>query len=318
MRARVVVIVLIVIAAGLAAQPSFSTERLRVAGPAGPMGGTLTRPASARRSPAVVTLTGSGAHFRDGNRTDNDAYRPFRDIANRLASCGVATLRLDDRGVGESAGNANAATAEDTKADAEAALRYLRSRSDIDPARLGVIGHSYGAVIAPMVAADDPGLGAVILLGGPAKNFRETMRFQWRYRIEQDPAIAPGDRADALTQAMRQQEVNVAASTEAWRRSIQDLDPLAAARRLRMPVLILQGLTDRAVPPEDARALEHAIRESGNTRVRLQLFPAINHHFNVDPVGATDAYARLPSQAVAPVVLDTMCSWLSEMWGTPR
>jgi dienelactone hydrolase len=302
------------LAVGLAAQGSFNTERLRIAGPAGPMGGTLTRPASVRRSPAVVTLTGSGAHFRDGNRTEGDAYRPFRDIADRLVSCGVATLRLDDRGVGESAGNANAATAEDTKADAEAALRYLRSRSDIDPARLGLIGHSYGGVIAPMVAADDPSLSAVVLLGGPAKNFRETMRFQWRYNIERDPAIAPAERAEALSRAMRQQEANVAASTEAWRRSIQDRDPLVAARRLRMPVLILQGLTDRAVPPEDARALERAIRESGNTRVRLQLFPAINHHFNVDPVGATDAYARLPSQAVAPVVLDAMCEWFKEIW----
>lgn len=317
MRSLLVVIPIGIVAV-LAAQPSFIVEELRVPGPAGQMGGTLTRPASARRSPAVVTLTGSGAHFRDGNRTPDDSYRPFRDIAERLASCGVATLRLDDRGVGESAGSANAAAAEDTKADAEAALRYLRSRSDIDPARLGLIGHSYGGVIAPMVAADDPSLGAVVLLGGPAKNFRETMRYQWRYRIEQDPAIAPAERADALARAMRQQEANVAASTEAWRRSIQDLDPLVAARRLRMPVLILQGLTDRAVPPEDARTLEQAISESGNTRVRVRLFPTINHHFNVDPIGATDGYARLPSQAVAPVVLDAICGWLTEVWGPAR
>lgn len=306
---------LLLIAAALGAQPAVTSEAVHIPGPAGRIGGTLTLPAkTARPIPAVVTLTGSGAHFRDGNRTPADRYRPFAEIANRLAVCGVATLRLDDRGVGESDGNASAATAEDTAADARAGLAYLRGRDDIDAARVGLIGHSYGAEIAPIVAAADPSIGAVVLLGGPAKNFRETMRYQWRYTIEHDSTIAPEDRAAALARAMRQQELNVAASTEAWRRSIQDLDPLIAARQLRMPVLILQGLTDRAVSPEDANSLNRAIRESGNTHVDMHLFPGINHHFQLDAVGATNAYDRLPSQALAPVVLDAMCEWFRKTW----
>lgn len=284
---------------------------VRVPGPAGNLAGTLTLPGRARAPfPAVVTLTGSGAHHRDGNRTPDHPYRPFREIANALAGCGIATLRLDDRGVGASAGDANAATAEDTAADGHAALRFLRARSDIDPRRIGLVGHSYGGEIAPMVAAEDPAVAALVLLAGPARPFRETMRYQLRYRIENDPAIAAADRYAALAEAMRQQEANVAASTEAWRRSIQDRDPLPTARRLRMPVLILHGLTDRAVDPEDARMLERAIRENGNRRVERRLFPGVNHHFQRDPIGAREGYDRLPTQELAPEVLAALCSWL--------
>lgn len=284
---------------------------VRVPGPAGLLGGTLTLPDRGRAPfPAVVTLTGSGAHHRDGNRTPEHPYRPFRDIANALAGCGIATLRLDDRGVGASAGDANAASAEDTASDAHAALTFLRARKDIDPRQIGLIGHSYGGEIAPMVAATDPSIAAVVLMGGPARPFRETMRYQHRYRIANDPTIAPADRDASLAEAMRRQQENVAASTEAWRRSIQDRDPLPAARRLRMPVLILHGLTDRAVDPEDARMLERAILESGNRRVARQLFPGVNHHFQRDPIGAREGYDRLPDQRLAPEILTALCSWL--------
>lgn len=284
---------------------------VRVAGPAGTLAGTLTLPPEGRAPyPAVVTLTGSGAHFRDGDRAEDPAYRPFRQIAERLADCGVATLRLDDRGVGGSAGDWDAATAEDTAADTRAALDFLRSRRDIDARRLGLVGHSYGGEIAPMVAADDPSLAAVVLLAGPGRSFRETMRYQLRYRIENDPKIAPNDREAVLADAMRQQQKNVEASTAAWRRSIQDRDPLPTARRLRMPVLILQGLTDRAVDPEDARLLERAIREGGNDKVEVRLLPGVNHHLQRDPVGAREGYGTLPTQDLAPEVLDALCSWL--------
>jgi len=284
---------------------------VRVPGPAGTLAGTLTLPSQGRPPfPAVVTLTGSGPHLRDGNHTGEPDYRPFREIAERLAGCGVATLRLDDRGAGGSAGDADAATAEDTAADTRAALEFLRGRRDVDARRLGLVGHSYGGEIAPMVAAEDPSLAAVVLLAGPGRTFRETMRYQLRYRIENDPTIPARDRDAVLADAMRQQQKNVEASTAAWRRSIQDRDPLPTARRLRMPVLILHGLTDRAVDPEDAALLERAIREGGNPKVEVRLFPGVNHHFQHDPVGAREGYQKLPTQDLAPEVLDALCSWL--------
>ncbi|MET0553119.1 MAG: alpha/beta fold hydrolase [Vicinamibacteria bacterium] len=283
---------------------------VRVPGPAGALGGTLTVPASAPPHPAVVTLTGSGAHFRDGNRTPDHPYRPFAQIASRLAACGIATLRLDDRGVGASGGDASAATLEDTAADARAALAFLRTRKDVDPARLALVGHSYGGIVAPQVAADDPALAAVVLLGAPARSFRETMRYQETYRIAHDPAVAPAQRAEALESAMRRQAANVAGSAEAWRRSIQDRDPLPTVRRLRMPVSVLHGTTDRAVDPADAGLLAGALRDAGNDRVTLRLFTDVNHHFQRDPVGAREGYDRLPTQDLAPEVLEALCAWL--------
>ncbi len=137
------------------------------------------------------------------------------------------------------------------------------------------------------------------------------MRYQHRYRIENDPTIAPAERTKALEAAMRQQEANVAASTEAWRRSVQSHDPLPVVRRLRMPVLILQGTTDRAVAPQDAALLERTLRSAGNTRVARHLFTDVNHHFQRDSVGAREVYDRLLTQDLAPEVFKTLCTWLA-------
>src|SRR6185312_8942572 len=110
-----------------------------------------------------------------------------------------------------STGDANAATAEDTAADGAAAVAFLRARPEIDRRRVGLIGHSCGGEIAPMVAAEGPRVAAVVLLAGPAHPFRETMRYQHRYRIENDATIAPADREKALAEAMVQQDANVKA-----------------------------------------------------------------------------------------------------------
>jgi len=277
------------------------------------LAGTLTLPTGGKPPfAAALSLTGSGPHFRDGNRTPAHPYRPFREIAAALAEKNVVLLRLDDRGVGGSSGDANAATGDDFADDAGVAIAWLRGRVEIDPERVAVIGHSFGGEVAPLVAASDPRLAAVVLMAAPAVTFRETMRYQHRYRSENDKDIPADGRAQALEAAMRQQEINVAASLEKWRPWSQDRDPLPTARRVRCPVLILQGLTDRAVAPEEARQLEKAIRGAGNPRVTLKLFESVNHHFQIDPVGATDGYDHLPSQALAPEFLETLSVWLSE------
>ena len=277
------------------------------------LAGTLTLPGEGRGPfGAALSLTGSGPHFRDGNRTPTHPYQPFREIAAALAEKGVAMLRLDDRGVGGSSGDANATTGDDVADDANVAIAWLRARPEVDPAHIAVIGHSFGGEVAPLVAANDPRLAAVVLMGAPAVSFRETMRYQHRYRIENDKSIPAERRAGALEAAMRQQEINVAASVEKWRPWSQDRDPLPTARRVRCPVLILQGTTDRAVAPEEAALRARTIRGAGNTRVTLKVFESVNHHFQVDPVGATDRYDDLPSQALAPQFLETISSWLSE------
>jgi len=287
-------------------------EVMIAAGGGRKLAGTLTLPSSgAPPFPAAISLTGSGPHLRDGNRTPGHPYRPFREIAQALAARGVAMLRLDDRGVGGSTGDSRAATGDDVADDTHRAIAWLRGRADIDGARVAVIGHSFGGAIAPLVAAQDPEVAALVLMGAPALSFRETMRYQHGYAVEQDPDIKPGARAAALKERMARQERNVAASAEAWRRWLQDRDPLPTARKVRCPVLILQGLTDRAVSPEDAKVLERTMQTAGNRRVTLRLFKNLNHHFNLDPIGATDGYDRLPSQSLAPRFLDAISSWLA-------
>jgi len=298
--------------AALPAAPWREQEVVIAGGSGRSLAGTLTLPSTGAPPFAVaVSLIGSGLHYRDGNRRPEHPYRPFREIAGALAERGVAMLRLDDRGVGGSTGDGNAATGDDIADDTRVAITWLRGRKDIDPARVALIGHSFGGTVAPMVAAEDPSVAALVLMGAPAVSFRETMRYQHRYDIERDASIARERKAAALEERMARQERNVAASVEKWRPWSQDRDPLPTARRVRCPVLILQGLTDRAVSPEEARTLERVMRDAGNPRVTLRLFENLNHHFNLDPVGATDGYDRLVSQVLATEFLDTLSSWLA-------
>jgi dienelactone hydrolase len=173
-----------------------------------------------------------------------------------------------------------------------------------------LIGHSFGGEVAPIVAASDPAIAAVVLMGAPARNFRETMKYQNRYLVDIDTTIPAAKKAAALERMTAQQEHNAASSVEKWRQWSQDRDPLPTARLVRCPVLILQGMTDRAVPPSDATLLENAIREAGNHRVAVRFFEKVNHHFQRDPVGARSGYDRLPTQDLAPEFLDALGEWL--------
>ena len=128
------------------------------------MAGTLTLPKRAsrqRRVGAVVTITGSGPEERD-EYIGLEGYRPFRQFADSLGRRGIAVLRMDDRGVGTSTGKQKGATSADFAEDIRAGLAYLRTRPEIDPRRLAVLGHSEGAIIAPLVAEKEPDLRAMV------------------------------------------------------------------------------------------------------------------------------------------------------------
>ncbi len=134
-----------------------SSQGLRLAG-------TLTWPRGDGPFPAVVLISGAGAQDRDGTMF---GHRRYWVLADHLTQAGIAVLRLDDRGVGGSQGDSATATLQDLAADALASLRVLRSKSDLDPRRLGLIGASQGAMVASLAAEADPSLGFLILVSAP-------------------------------------------------------------------------------------------------------------------------------------------------------
>ena len=140
------------------------------------LAGTLTLPKGDGPFPAVVLISGSGAQDRDETLF---GHKPFLVIADHFARNGIAVLRFDDRGVGKSGGKQEGATSADFATDAHAAVKYLQGRKEIDPKRIGLMGHSEGGLIAPMVAADHPDdVGFIVLLAGPGLPGDEVLRSQ--------------------------------------------------------------------------------------------------------------------------------------------
>jgi pimeloyl-ACP methyl ester carboxylesterase len=128
------------------------------------LAGTFTKPKDGGPHPAVVLISGSGPQDRDESLL---GHQPFLVIADYLTRQGIAVLRYDDRGVGQSKGDHDAATSADFATDAYAAVKYLQSRADVDGKRIGLAGHSEGGVIAPMVAAGHPDdIAFIILMAG--------------------------------------------------------------------------------------------------------------------------------------------------------
>ena len=290
----------------------YTAEEVKVTAPGGfTLAGTLTKPRNASgRLPAVITISGSGQQDRDESLVTVPGYRPFRQVADTLSRRGIAVLRLDDRGVGGSGGAVDSATSVDFAGDVRAAVAYLRARPDIDPKRIALLGHSEGGVIAPMVAADDPELRAIVLIAGTARAGRSVLDDQLRYGAQNDTTLRPAQRDSALRGAQAQIDSMIAQVP--WFRWFATYDPLPTARRVKQPVLILQGATDRQVTAEQAEQLGAAIREAGNRDVTVRVFPGVNHLLLRDPSGHPGRYASLPSKSVEREVLGTLADWLAE------
>ena len=128
------------------------------------LAGTLTLPKEGSEFPSVILISGSGPQDRDEEIFD---HRPFKVIADVLTKKGIAVLRFDDRGVGGSSGKFSEATTADFATDVMFAVDYLLSRDDIDASKIGLIGHSEGGLIAPMVASQTKDVSFIVLMAGP-------------------------------------------------------------------------------------------------------------------------------------------------------
>lgn len=290
----------------------YTAEEVTVPTPAGhTLAGTLTVPRNARGPvPAVVTITGSGPQDRDETIPPVKGYRPMRQVADTLSRHGIAVLRLDDRGTGQSKGNFATATSADFADDVRAALAFLRQRPGIDASRLALVGHSEGGLIAPMVAATDSALRGIVLMAGPAKTGRVILQYQIGAAVDRDTALSSTQRDSARRSI--DTTIDSLGATQPWVRYFLSYDPLPTARRVRVPTLILQGATDRQVTEDQAQMLERALRQGGNSQVTVHVFPDANHLFLRDANGDPTGYAALPDHQVRADVLATLLTWLQQ------
>ncbi|MEM9671937.1 MAG: alpha/beta fold hydrolase [Bacteroidota bacterium] len=139
------------------------------------LAGTLTLPSAQGNFPAAILISGSGPQNRD---EEIAGHRPFLIIANHLTKQGVAVLRFDDRGVGQSTGDFQAATTADFATDVAASIQFLKSRKEINTDKIGLIGHSEGGMVAPLVASKSEDVSFMVMLAGPGIDLVEVIMMQ--------------------------------------------------------------------------------------------------------------------------------------------
>jgi hypothetical protein len=267
------------------------------------LAGTLTLPRGQGPFPAVVLLSGSGPQDRDEAVF---GHRPFLVWSDHLTRLGIAVLRYDDRGVGKSGGKFADATTADFADDAEAALEFLKRRSEIDPKRIGLVGHSEGGIIAPMVAARRADVAFLVLLAGSGVTGEQLL-----YRQGELLGRAAGASRQQLDEQRRMQEKTFAGPNQpAWLRFFLTYDPAPALRKVTCPVLAMNGELDRQVDPDqNLPAIEAALKAGGNTGVRIVKLPKLNHLFQTVQTGALSEYAAT-EETLAPAALKTASDWI--------
>ena len=282
---------------------AYRAEEVRVPAPQGHvLAGTLTLPGGAGPFPAAVLITGLSPHLRNNG---TPPWMPLRDVADALTRRGIAVLRVDDRGVGASTGDRASSTTFDEADDVHTEVAWLRKRRGIDARRIVLVGYSEGGLIAPMVAAEDSALAGIVTLAAPGVSGPEVARYQTEAAVVRDPSIAPAAREAEIAKQL-------ADSLSVREKSYLSIDPLAYARRVRCPALLLHGAADLTVPPRSAGRLAAAMRAAGNADVTVRFFPGVSHAFLPDPWGLPSGWVTLPGFATSPEVLRAIGEWAEE------
>ena len=280
---------------------AYRAAEVRIHAPEGHvLAGTLTRPPGSTAVPAAILITGLSPSDRNGG---SPPWMPLRDIADALTRSGIAVLRVDDRGVEKSTGDRAPSTTFDEAKDVATEARWLRDQRGIDPKRIALVGYSEGGLIAPIVASRDRTIAAIVTLAGPGVPGLEVGRYQIAAAVEADSTIAPADREAEI-------EKQLAEPMTPRETTYLGIDPLAYAREVRCPALILQGGTDRHVPLRSAERMATAMRAGGNGDVTVRIFPGVSHSFLPDPVGLSSGWAMLPALHTSPDALRTLSEWL--------
>jgi hypothetical protein len=316
-------------------EAAFSNDQAHIS-----LSGILTLPPGPGPFPVAVLLSGTGPQDRDESIA---GHRPFLILADHLTRKGIAVLRFDKRGIGKSTGNYAEATTEDFAGDAQAAVAYLKTRKDMDPKRIGLIGHNEGGMIAPIVATHSTDVAWVVLLAAPGLKGEDILLLQSElimrvsginedqiartlafnkqtYRLarqEKDPA-AFETKLNGLVQstgmgalvppATLQAQVRMMVSP--WFRYVLDYDPLPALQKTLCPVLALNGEKDLQVPPkENLSRIQKALQDGGNKDFQTSELPGLNHLFQHCPTGSPAEYGGI-EETMAPEALNAVSDWV--------
>ena len=309
------------------------------------LAGTLTLPEQGSKFPAVVLVTGSGPQNRD---EEIMGHKPFFVIADYLTRNGIAVLRCDDRGTAASQGTHATATNEDFATDTEAMVNYLRSRKEINAKKIGIIGHSAGGIIAFIVAKKDPSIAFVVSLAGAGVRGDSLMLKQvelisksqgmpdavWqgmkpsirnRYAILQQTDKTPEELQKELyadvTKTMspeqlkdlntiQQLSAQISSMTSPWYLHFIRYDPAQDLKKLKCPVLALNGEKDIQVDAAmNLAAIQERITGNGNKNVTVKAYPNLNHLFQTCEKGTLAEYGQL-EETINPEVLKDIIEWI--------
>ena len=296
---------------------------------------TLTIPQGHGPFPGVILITGSGPQDRDETLL---GHKPFLILSDYLTRHGIVVLRADDRGTGKSTGIFANSTTADFATDTEAGIAYLKTRTEVDPHKIGLIGHSEGGVIAPMVAARNKDAAFIVMMAGTGVRGDEVLVAQSE-AIQVAMGKAPldaakdaadekemlalvesgkdatelekelkGKMADSVPEAMIGLEIKQV--TSPWFRYFLTYDPATALRKVTCPVLAINGSLDKQVlPNQNLPPIRKALAEAGNTRVEIDELPGLNHLFQTAKTGAPSEYAQI-EETISPVALEKISSWI--------
>lgn len=290
-------------------------------GGAGSLRGTLSAPPGRDPAPGVLLLAGSGPLDRDGN------HRRMRlDISRQLAialrAAGFASLRYDRRGIAASDGTFLATGLHDNRADAAAALTALRGQPEVDPAKVYVLGHSEGAILATALLAGGAPAAGAMLLSPTARCGAEVLRWQ-AARVAEDLPV-PVSRllrllgVDLVARVVRNHDRLRATTTDVarlggakvnarWFREFMAYDPRPDLRRITVPVLAVAGGKDLQAPPEDLAVVGALLGDLATT----VLLDDVSHLLRSQPGRATlRSYRRDVTRPVDPRVLGAVVDWL--------
>ncbi|MGQ9524626.1 MAG: alpha/beta hydrolase family protein [Armatimonadota bacterium] len=292
---------------------TYTSQEVRIPARGVRLAGTLTLP-DVSSPPCVVLVSSAGPHTRD---EEVDGIPVFRQIAEKLASEGYAVLRTDDRGVGASGGSRSAVTLVALVEDVKAAVRYVRARPEVDPAKVVLVGYSEGGVVAAMAASMDPLVAGLVLMGSPCEPWADLWLERALDAVSSNGALPRSER-DRLANLCRQaaQRVKSGQKPEGLPEDLVGglassefapfvgYNPADNLRVVNCPVLILHGGADRQVPPRHARLSERVLRDAGNRKVRVRVLRGLSHQF-ADEGGAE----------VSPEAIAVLTEWLADVLG---